>query len=97
MVTNESQPGQRIDLTRQVAGIDRRTRQPALVEQVPGRPPQRIVPGRHRHVDLPAGDTPVVPQGVSHKVTTREPGQLLRITPGPNGGARVIPQREAQP
>jgi mannose-6-phosphate isomerase-like protein (cupin superfamily) len=40
--TNEIQPGQRIDLTREVVGIDRRTRQAALVEQVPGRAPQRI-------------------------------------------------------
>jgi mannose-6-phosphate isomerase-like protein (cupin superfamily) len=137
VTTNEIQPGQPIDLTREVVGIDRTTRQAALVEQVPGRPPQRIdgltigapqvtrdaphdgevhpdgdevlyvisgamsvrleLSDGHRHVDMTAGDALVVPQGVWHKVTMREPGQLLHITPGPNGDARVISQSEVQP
>lgn len=135
--TNEIQPGQPIDLTQQVVGIDHRTRRAALVESVPGRPPQRIdgltigapqitkdsphdgevhpngdevlylisgamsvrleLPDGHRHLDLVAGDCLVVPQGVWHKVTMREPGQLMHITPGPDGDARVIAQSETQP
>ncbi len=41
-----------------------------------------------RSVDLAAGDAIVVPKGVWHQITTREPGQLIHITPGPNGDAR---------
>jgi mannose-6-phosphate isomerase-like protein (cupin superfamily) len=39
-------------------------------------------------VDLAAGDALVIPQGTWHQVTTIEAGQLLHITPGPNGEAR---------
>jgi mannose-6-phosphate isomerase-like protein (cupin superfamily) len=41
-------------------------------------------------LDLAAGDAVVVPKGVWHKVTMREPGQLIHITPGPNGDARPL-------
>ena len=41
-------------------------------------------------VDLGAGDAVVVPKGVWHKVTMREPGQLIHITPGPNGDFRPL-------
>ncbi len=134
--TTEIQPGQRIDPTRHVVGIDRSTRRALLVEQVPGRPPQRIdgltigapqitsdaphdgevhpdgdevlylisgamsvrleLPDGDHHVDMAAGDALVVPQGVWHKVTMQEPGQLLHITPGPNGDARVSAQTGTQ-
>jgi mannose-6-phosphate isomerase-like protein (cupin superfamily) len=40
--THEIQPGQRIDLTREVVGFDRSDRRARLVEQQPGRPPRRI-------------------------------------------------------
>ena len=43
-----------------------------------------------RRVDLDAGNAIVVPQGVWHQITMREPGQLLNITPGPNGDARPV-------
>lgn len=46
------------------------------------------------HVELTGGDALVIPQGVWHKVTIREPGQLLHITPGPNGDARPLTQTE---
>ena len=125
----EIEPGQRIDLTREVVGIDRTTRRAALVAQTPGRPPRRLdgftlgapqitgdaphdgemhpdgdeilfvisgamsvrleLPDGDRHVDLAGGDALVVPQGVWHKVTMHEPGQLLHLTPGPSGEARV--------
>jgi mannose-6-phosphate isomerase-like protein (cupin superfamily) len=39
-------------------------------------------------VDLSGGDAVVVPQGVWHLITMREPGRLVHITPGPNGDAR---------
>jgi len=52
------------------------------------------LPEGERHVGLDAGDALVIPQGVWHKVTLREPGQLLHITPGPNGDARLLPQGE---
>ena len=40
--TTEIEPGQRIDPTRQVIGIERATRRAVLVDQEPGRPPRRI-------------------------------------------------------
>jgi mannose-6-phosphate isomerase-like protein (cupin superfamily) len=40
--TQEIQPGRRIDLTREVVGFDRADGRARLVEQVAGRPPQRI-------------------------------------------------------
>jgi mannose-6-phosphate isomerase-like protein (cupin superfamily) len=43
-----------------------------------------------RLVDLGAGDPVVVPKGVWHKITMREPGRLIHITPGPNGDARPL-------
>jgi mannose-6-phosphate isomerase-like protein (cupin superfamily) len=45
----------------------------------------------NRLVDLGAGDALVVPMGVWHQITMREPGRLLHITPGPNGDARLRP------
>jgi mannose-6-phosphate isomerase-like protein (cupin superfamily) len=46
-------------------------------------------------VELRAGQAVVVPQGIWHKLTLREPGQLLHITPGPNGSARPLPTESA--
>ena len=40
--TQEIQPGRRIDLTREVVGLDRADRRARLVDQVAGRPPHRI-------------------------------------------------------
>ena len=128
--TQEIQPGRRIDLTREVVGLDRADRRARLVDQVSGRPPQRIdgltigapqivgdpphggemhpdgdellflvsgavtvtleLPGGKTEVDLGAGDAIVVPQGVWHQITSREPGQLIHVTPGPNGDARLL-------
>jgi len=128
--TQEIQPGRRIDLTREVVGLDRADRRARLVDQIAGRPPQRIdgltigapeIAGDPPHdgemhpdgdellylvsgavsvtlelsdgdtlVDLGAGDAVVVPQGVWHQITSREPGQLIHITPGPNGDARPL-------
>ena len=48
--------------------------------------------GEH-HVELEAGEALVVPQGVWHLITVKEPGHLVNITPGPNGDAR--PRRGA--
>ena len=47
------------------------------------------LPDGDRTVELGAGDALVVPRGVWHLVTTREPGRLVHITPGPNGDARI--------
>ncbi len=43
-------------------------------------------------VDLGPGDAVIVPQGVWHQLITREPGQLIHITPGPDGKARPRPR-----
>ena len=43
-----------------------------------------------RPVELGAGGAVVVPKGVWHQITMREPGQLIHITPGPNGDARPL-------
>jgi mannose-6-phosphate isomerase-like protein (cupin superfamily) len=40
-------------------------------------------------VELAAGEAIVIPRGVWHLVTLREPGRLVHITPGPNGEARL--------
>ena len=133
--THQIAAGQVIDLNTQVVGVARATRQAVLVEQEPGRRPQRIdgltigaplVNGDAPHdgevhpdgdelpylisgamslrledpdgeieVELHAGQAVVVPQGVWHKLTLREPGQLLHITPGPNGSARPLPAESA--
>jgi mannose-6-phosphate isomerase-like protein (cupin superfamily) len=44
-----------------------------------------------RVTKLRAGDALVVPRGVWHLVTMREPGQLVHITPGPGGEHRPLP------
>ena len=128
--TQEIQPGRRIDLTREVVGLDRADGRARLVDQVAGRPPQRIdgftigapqivgdpphdgemhpdgdevlylvcgavtvtleLSGAITHVDLGAGEALVVPRGVWHQITPREPAQLIHITPGPNGDARPL-------
>jgi mannose-6-phosphate isomerase-like protein (cupin superfamily) len=127
--THEILPGRRIDLAREVVGLDGSDRQARLVEQT-GRGPQRIdgftvgaprIAGDAPHdgevhpdgdellylvsgavtvtleladgdrlVDLGAGDAVVVPKGVWHQITMREPGQLIHITPGPNGDFRPL-------
>ena len=126
---HDIEPGQRIDLTAQVVGISWTDRHARLVDQNPGRPPNRIdgftigapeltcdpsphkgemhpdgdevlylvsgaatlrleLPEGEQHIDLGPGDAIVVPKGVWHLITTREPGRLIHITPGPNGEAR---------
>jgi len=45
----------------------------------------------HREVELRPGEAIVVPRGVWHLVTLREPGQLIHITPGPGGDHRPLP------
>lgn len=127
--THEIQPGRRIDLAREVVGLDGSDRRAWLVEQIDGRPPQRIdgftigapeitgdalhdgevhpdgdellyllsgavtvtleLPDGNHLVDLGPGDAVVVPKGVWHQITMREPGRLVHITPGPNGDARL--------
>ena len=52
-------------------------------------------PGRDVEVELHAGQAVVVPQGVWHKLTLREPSQILHITPGPGGDARPLPTESA--
>jgi mannose-6-phosphate isomerase-like protein (cupin superfamily) len=129
--THEIQPGRRIDLAREVVGLDGSDRLARLVEQQTGRGPQRIdgftigsapITGDAPHdgemhpdgdellylisgavtvnleladgdcsVDLGAGDAVVVPKGVWHQITMREPAQLIHITPGPNGDHRPLP------
>jgi len=131
--THEIQPGRRIDLGREVVGLDRADRRARLVEQ-PGGPPRRIdgltvgapelagdpphdgevhpdgdellylvagaatvrleLPDGDEFIDIGAGDAIVVPQGIWHQITVREPGRLIHITPGPNGDARRLGDRQ---
>ena len=128
--THEIEPGRRLDLAREVIGIDGADRRARVVEQGGGGPPRRIdgvtigapeltgdaphdgevhpdgdellylvsgavtvrleLPGGDRTVDLGAGDALVVPQGIWHQVSLREPGRLIHITPGPHGDARPL-------
>ncbi len=46
--------------------------------------------GRERSVELSPGQAFVVPRGVWHRVSLREPSQLLHITPGPGGDHRPL-------
>ena len=48
------------------------------------------LPDGDRDVELGAGDAIVIPQGTWHKVTMREPGRLVHITPGPSGDHRPL-------
>jgi mannose-6-phosphate isomerase-like protein (cupin superfamily) len=48
------------------------------------------LPEGDRIVELGAGDAVVVPRGIWHLVTLREPGRLVHITPGPNGEHRPL-------
>jgi mannose-6-phosphate isomerase-like protein (cupin superfamily) len=48
------------------------------------------LPDGDRVVELSAGDGVVVPKGIWHLVTLREPGRLVHITPGPNGEHRPL-------
>jgi mannose-6-phosphate isomerase-like protein (cupin superfamily) len=126
--THEIEAGRRVDLTREVVGLDRADRRARVVEQQPRRPPNRIdgltigapeltsdaphggemhpdgdevlylvsgavtvsleLPDGEQTVDLGAGDALVIPQGTWHNIHLREPGQLIHITPGPNGEYR---------
>jgi len=128
--THEIEPGRKIDLGREVVGLGAADRRARLVEQQPGRPPQRIdgytvgapdlvgdaphdgevhpdgdevlflisgratlsleLPAGERRIELGPGDAAVVPRGIWHRITVREPGRLVHITPGPNGDARPL-------
>jgi mannose-6-phosphate isomerase-like protein (cupin superfamily) len=46
------------------------------------------LPEGDRTVELTAGQALVVPRGTWHRITLREPGTLVHITPGPNGDHR---------
>jgi quercetin dioxygenase-like cupin family protein len=48
------------------------------------------LPAGERTVELGAGDALVVPKGIWHRVTLREPGRLVHITPGPHGDHRPL-------
>jgi len=128
--TSEIEPGQRIDLSIEVIGVDRSRRTARIVDQQPGRPPTRIdgltigapmltgdaphdgevhpdgdellylvsgaisvrleLADRDHTVELAAGDAVVVPKGIWHRITLREPGTLLHVTPGPHGESRRV-------
>jgi mannose-6-phosphate isomerase-like protein (cupin superfamily) len=49
------------------------------------------LPDGVRSVRVGPGESLVVPQGVWHLIRCVEPGQLLNITPGPNGEYRPLP------
>jgi mannose-6-phosphate isomerase-like protein (cupin superfamily) len=62
-----------------------------LLYMVSGRISVRLeLPEGDRTVDVGAGEALVVPQGIWHLVTLREPGTLVHITPGPNGDHRPL-------
>ena len=50
------------------------------------------LPEGNEMIELTGGDALVVPQGTWHKITLREPGQLIHITPGPGGDSRPLPR-----
>ena len=43
-----------------------------------------------REVELGQGEALVVPRGTWHLITTVEPGQIIHVTPGPNGEGRPL-------
>ena len=49
--------------------------------------------GVERVVELTPGQALVIPKGVWHRVTVREPSQILYITPGPGGEVRMSKDR----
>jgi hypothetical protein len=46
--------------------------------------------GREERVELEPGQAFVVPRGLRHRVTLREPSQILYLTPGPGGQYRPL-------
>jgi mannose-6-phosphate isomerase-like protein (cupin superfamily) len=50
------------------------------------------LPEGNKVVELGAGDAIVIPKGTWHKITLREPGRLVHITPGPDGDYRPLPR-----
>jgi mannose-6-phosphate isomerase-like protein (cupin superfamily) len=100
--TREIEPGQKIDLSCEVVGIDRSDRRARLVEQQNGRPPQRI-DGFTVGAPMLTGDAPhageMHPDGdellylVSGAITVRLelPGGDRTIDMGP-GEALVVPK-----
>src|SRR5262249_11924871 len=46
--------------------------------------------GREERVELKSGQAFVVPRGLWHRVTLREPSQILYLTPGPGGQYRPL-------
>ena len=52
------------------------------------------LPEGERTVEVAAGEALVVPKGIWHLVTLREPGRLVHITPGPNGDHRPLEELE---
>ena len=46
--------------------------------------------GREERVELRSGQAFVVPRGLWHRVTLREPSQILYLTPGPGGQYRPL-------
>jgi hypothetical protein len=86
--THVIQPGRRIDLAREMVGLDGSDRLARLVEQTGGPPPR--IDGFTVGAPELTGDAVVVPKGVWHQITMREPGRLFHITPGPNGDARAL-------
>ena len=46
--------------------------------------------GSKRVVELDPGQAVVVPRGVWHRVSLKEPSQLFHITPGPGGEVRLL-------
>lgn len=128
--THEIEPGQRIDLSVEVVGVDRSDRTARIVEQERDRSPKRIdgftigapmltgdaphagemhpdgdellylvsgavsvrleLPAGDLTVELAAGEAIVVPKGVWHRISLREPGTLIHLTPGPHGESRPL-------
>jgi mannose-6-phosphate isomerase-like protein (cupin superfamily) len=50
----------------------------------------------HENIPVFPGQAVVVPRGVWHRVTSRQPGRLLHITPGPGGEWRPLRQERAR-
>jgi mannose-6-phosphate isomerase-like protein (cupin superfamily) len=46
--------------------------------------------GSETKVPMRAGDAYIVPRGIWHRIEASEPGFLVHVTPGPNGGHRPL-------
>jgi hypothetical protein len=87
--THEIEPGQRIDLSCEVVGLDRADRRARLVEQKKGRPPQRI-DGFTVGAPMLTGNAPHAGEVIAAADEPTTPSRPAASTSGGGTGIRTL-------